>query len=143
MLTVVTCGPPARKHDLRQANPETMRLYLDDDITAAILVLTLRRAVHDVRTPAEARLSGASDAVHFRQAIQEERILLSRNYRDFRDLHALVLAAKGHHPGILLVRRDNAANRNMKPGDVVRALRNLELAQFDMTDNCLALNQWQ
>ena len=36
-----------------------MKLYLDDDSIALALVLALRRAGHDVRTPAEAGLSGA------------------------------------------------------------------------------------
>jgi hypothetical protein len=120
-----------------------MMLYLDDDIASAVLAQALRRASHDVRMPSEAGLSGASDAVHLRRCIQEDRVLLSRNYVDFEELHLLVLESTGHHPGILLVRRDNDPRRNMKPADIVRALRNLEAAQFVLADECLTLNQWQ
>jgi len=37
-----------------------MKLYLDDDSIAPALILALRRAGHDVRTPAEAGLSAAA-----------------------------------------------------------------------------------
>ena len=84
-----------------------MKLYLDDDIASGLLVQSLRQAGHDVRTPAEAGLAGREDHVHFRRAIQENRLILSRNYQDYEDLHYLIIDAKGHHPGVLLVRRDN------------------------------------
>src|SRR5437868_5715666 len=101
-----------------------MRLYLDDDIASAALVQTLRRSRHDLRVPSEAGLLGASDPMHLRQSIQEDRVLLSRNYADFEELHLLVLEAQGHHPGVLLVRRDDDPRRNMKPADIIRALYN-------------------
>ena len=120
-----------------------MKLYLDDDSASGLMIQTLRRAGHDVRTPAEAGLVGAPDAVHFRRAIQEDRALLSRNYDDFEDLHKLIMETQGHHPGVLLVRRDNDPRRNMKPRDVVRALRNLEASGQPIRDGCLTLNQWR
>jgi hypothetical protein len=120
-----------------------MKLYLDDDSASGLMIQTLRRAGHDVRTPAEAGLIGAEDPVHFRRAIQEGRAVLSRNYDDFEDLHLLVMQAQGHHPGLLLVRRDNDPRRNMKPHDIVRALRNLEATGLQIADTCLTLNQWR
>jgi hypothetical protein len=120
-----------------------MRLYLDDDIASALLAQTLRRAGHDVRTPSEAGLTGTSDSVHFRRAIQDDRILLSRNYVDFENLHFLVLESKGHHPGVLLVRRDDNPRRNMKPSDILHALHNLEASHIPLADSCLTLNQWR
>ena len=120
-----------------------MKLNLDDDIASGQMVQTLRRAGHDVRTPADAGLMGAPDPVHFRRAVREGRTILSRNYDDFEDLHLLILEAQGHHAGVLVVRRDNDPRRNMKPPDVVRALRNLEMAGVPIADECLTLNQWQ
>jgi hypothetical protein len=120
-----------------------MRLYLDDDIASGLLVQSLRQAGHDVRTPTESGLAGREDHVHFRRAIQEDRAILSRNYQDFEDLHLLIIDAQGHHPGVLLVRRDNDPRRNMKPADIVRALRNLEKAGVGIADQCLTLNQWR
>jgi predicted nuclease of predicted toxin-antitoxin system len=70
-----------------------MKIYLDDDSIAALLVQALRQAGHDVRTPAEVGLAGANDPVHFQQAHREGRTLLSRNYDDFKELHDLVVEA--------------------------------------------------
>jgi predicted nuclease of predicted toxin-antitoxin system len=120
-----------------------MKLYLDDDSVAPALVLTLRRAGHDVRTPAEAGLSGADDPVHFRRAIQEGRAILTRNYEDFEDLHNLIIDAGGRHPGVLVVRRDNPKRRNMSPFDIVRALRKLETFGPPIPSAYNELNHWQ
>ena len=120
-----------------------MKLYLDDDLASPLLAQTLRRAGHDVRTPAEAGLSGASDAVHFRRGVQERRTILTRNYDDFEDLHYLLIDAGGGHPGVLIVRRDNPKRRNMKPHDLVRAVRKRETAGPPFADGCDELNHWQ
>jgi predicted nuclease of predicted toxin-antitoxin system len=120
-----------------------MKIYLDDDSIAALLVQTLRGAGHDVRTPADAGLSGAADPVHFRRAIGEGRLMLSRNFRDFERLHLLIQEAKGSHPGVLIVRRDNPKRRNMSPFDVVRALRNLATSGLPLVNAYIRLNVWQ
>jgi hypothetical protein len=119
-----------------------MRLYLDDDSIAARLVSQLRAAGHDVLLPADVGLAGAADPVHLTRAIAEGRALLTHNYRDFSLLHALLIQAQGHHPGILVVRRD-AGQRNMAPHDIVRALRNLEAANVPVADQYIILNAWQ
>jgi hypothetical protein len=120
-----------------------MRLYLDDDVAGAALIQALRRAGHDLRTPRDAGLTGASDPVHFRQAIREGRPILSRNYDDYKELHLLVREALGRHTGVLVVRRDNLQKRNMMPHDVVRALRKLEAAGAPIADEYTILNSWQ
>jgi hypothetical protein len=73
-----------------------MRLYIDDDSVEALLIRLLRRAGHDLRLPADIGFSGKADAVHFLQAIRENRALLSRNSDDFSNLHALVIGSSGH-----------------------------------------------
>jgi predicted nuclease of predicted toxin-antitoxin system len=120
-----------------------MNLYLDDDAASALLARLLRNARHDVQVPADVGLAGRSDAVHLAHAIREGRVCLSRNYRDFEELHLLVLQAQGHHPGILLVRRDNDPKRNLSARDIVRAVRNLEAANVPLADQCYVLNPWQ
>jgi hypothetical protein len=120
-----------------------MRLYLDDDIAGAALIRALRRAGHDVRTPGDAGLTGANDPVHFRRAIREGRHILSRNYEDYEELHLLVREAQGRHSGVLVVRRDDPQKRNMKPHDVVRALRKLEAAGLSIVNEYTILNHWQ
>jgi Domain of unknown function (DUF5615) len=120
-----------------------MMIYMDDDSAAANLIQALRRVGHDVRTPAEAGLAGAHDALHLRQAIREGRSLLSRNYRDFEPMHFLVQESQGRHSGILMVRKDGPMKRSMKSHDIVRALRKLEAAGATITDAYIVLNHWQ
>ncbi len=119
-----------------------MKLYLDDDSVKSALVVALRQAGHDVRTPAEAGLAGAKDQVHFRRAIREGRSLFSHNYDDFEKLHDLI-HEEGRHPGVLIVRRDGPKRHEMKPHDIVRALRKLEGAGVPIADRYIILNHWQ
>jgi hypothetical protein len=102
-----------------------MKIYLDDDSVNGILIRLLVADGHDVLTPAQAGIAGVDDPVHLTRAIRESRVLLTGNHDDFKQLHELVLAARGHHPGILVVRQDNDPKRDMRPHDIVRAIRNL------------------
>jgi DNA-binding response OmpR family regulator len=120
-----------------------MRLYLDDDSVAAALVQALRRAGHDVRTPAEAGLTGAHEALHLRQALREDRALLSRNYDDFKALDLLIREAQGRHSGILMIRQDDPKKRKMKSHDIVRALSKLEAAGVTIANEYIVLNHWR
>jgi hypothetical protein len=120
-----------------------MRLYLDDDSIDAGLIRLLRRDGHDVQIPADVGLAGRSDPTHLAHAIRDQRALLTRNHKDFDDLHNLVLAANGHHNGILVVRYDNDPRNNMSSGDIARAIRNLENAGVPIADSYHELNHWQ
>jgi hypothetical protein len=91
----------------------------------------------------QAKLSDASDSVHFRRAVQEGRTILTHNYDDFEDLHWLVIDAGGGRPGVLIMRRDNPKRRNMKPHDIVRAIRKLEMVGAPIANQCDELNHWQ
>jgi predicted nuclease of predicted toxin-antitoxin system len=121
----------------------SMKLYLDDDVASPMLAQLLRKAGHNVLLPTEAGWAGSRDADHLRHAIQEDRVCLTRNYDDFQSLHDLVRAVGGHHPGILVVRRDNNPKRNLKPRDVVRAIAKLIGARVPLADQYLTLNQWR
>ncbi len=68
-----------------------MRLYLDDDSAAALLVRLLRQDGHDVQVPADVGLSGEDDAVHLTYAVKDDRGLLTGNHRDFLNLHNSLL----------------------------------------------------
>jgi hypothetical protein len=121
-----------------------MRLYIDDDSVDPGLIRLLRRDGHDVQLPTDVRLVGSSDQVHLAHAIRDRRAILTRNYKDFQALHDLVVsAASGHHCGILVVLYDNNPRNNMSPGDIARAVRNLESAGVPIDDAYHELNHWQ
>jgi hypothetical protein len=119
-----------------------MNLYLDNDSIDPLLVL-LRAAGHDVQVPADVGQAGSPDPVHLRHAIEEDRVFLSGNHDDFAMLHELVLAAKGRHPGILIVRRDNNPKRDLSPRGIVRAIQNLMAANVPLLNCWYILNHWR
>lgn len=120
-----------------------MRWYLDEDIASGLLVRLLRQTGHDVQIPADIGMAAQPDPVQLTHALGEDRICLTRNYGDFEILHLLILKARGQHPGILVVRRDDDPRRNMSPRDIVRALRNLEAAGTPLATQYIVLNAWQ
>jgi hypothetical protein len=120
-----------------------MKLYFDDDSAKKYLIARLRKAGHTVIQPADVSLSGASDPRHLLHAIQHDLLLMTRNHDDYRDLHLLVQAASGRHAGILVVRADNNRQRDMKDGDIVRALQNLERSGVPLPNDFHILNHWR
>lgn len=120
-----------------------MRLYLDDDTASRLLTRLLRDAGHDVTIPADVGLTGMEDPVHLTDAIRESRSLLTGNHHDFEVLHDLLMQAGGHHPGILVVRRDNDVKRDLTPQGIVRAIANFTAANVPLADAFVILNQWR
>ena len=120
-----------------------MNLYLDDDMAKGALVTRLRRAGHQVVLPADAALSGVWDPRHLLHAVQHSLVLVSKNHDDFKELHLLVQATNGQHPGILVVRADNDPRRDKKDADIARAIHNLEQAGVPVANEFHILNHWR
>jgi predicted nuclease of predicted toxin-antitoxin system len=120
-----------------------MLLYLDDDSVRGVLIRRLRNEDHDVLTPQDAGTAGQPDPVHFMSAIRTGRVLVTHDHEDFTLLHDLVLLAGGHHPGILVIRRDNDPTRDMSPGAVIRAVHNLTASNLAIPDAVHVLNHWR
>jgi predicted nuclease of predicted toxin-antitoxin system len=120
-----------------------MRLYLDDDNASTLLTRLLRQAGHDVQLPADVGMAGEDDSVHLLQALRAHRVLLSHNHHDFENLHNLILFAGGHHPGILVVRKDNDPKRDLKSKGIVRAISKLQAAGVPIPDQFTVLNHWR
>lgn len=120
-----------------------MNLYLDDDSVDALLVRLLLADGHDAQIPAQAGLSGQHDVTHFMHAIAADRVLLTHNHDDFKRLHELVLLVSGHHPGVLIVRKDNDPTRDLRPRGIVRAIRNLSSTGVPLPDQLHILNHWR
>jgi predicted nuclease of predicted toxin-antitoxin system len=120
-----------------------MRIYLDDDIANGVLAALLRKAGHDTQVPGDVRLAGAYDPVHLTHAIRDNRVLVSQNYDDFKQLHDLLMAGRGNHPGVLIVRKDNNPNRDMKTPHIVRAVRNLLRVGVAIANEFTILNDYR
>jgi hypothetical protein len=120
-----------------------MLLYLDDDSTAGLLIKLLRKAKHDVQTPADVNLAGRNDAVHLDHSVQSGRTCLTRNHEDFGELHDLIQHSGGTHPGILVVRKDNNPKRDMDAQDTVRAIAKLLASGVTIANELHVLNHWR
>ena len=120
-----------------------MRLYLDDDSVDDLLMRLLISAGHNVEIPSDIGLVGRSDPGHFRYSISANRVLLSGNHRDFRELHDLIFQAGGAHPGILIVRRDNDRRRDLTPRGIVTAISHLLDAGVPFENEFIILNHWR
>ena len=120
-----------------------MNLYLDDDCASHLLAQLLSAAGHDVQRPAMVGMDGASDASHLTHAIRESRVLVTANYDDFETLHDLIMQAGGHHPGIIVIRKENNPRRDLTPRGIVAAVKRLEAVHPSLIDQFAVLNQWR
>jgi predicted nuclease of predicted toxin-antitoxin system len=120
-----------------------MNLYVDDNMNKALLVTLLRKAGHQVTVPADVGTAGVSDARHFVHAVTNALLVLTQDHRDFEDLHLVVQATHGQHPGVLAIRQENDARRDVKDRDIVRAISNLERAGVPVADEFIVLNHWR
>jgi hypothetical protein len=93
--------------------------------------------------PSALGIAGENDPVHLAHVVVNKRILLSGNHEDFDELHDLVLASEGHHPGILVVRKDNDKKRDMNPPAIDRAVANLCDSATPLADTLHVLNPWR
>jgi predicted nuclease of predicted toxin-antitoxin system len=120
-----------------------MKIYLDDNITDHRLYGILVRAGHVVTLPADVSLSKASDPRHLTWAIEKGLIMLTGNHGDFDELHCLVLASGGKHPGIFVVRYDNDYPRDMKPAHIASAIGRVERSGVPVANEIIILNHWR
>ena len=120
-----------------------MNLYLDDDSAKRSLAALFRKACHQVVTPAEVGMTGVADPRHLSHTVQQKLVLLTRNHDDYEDLHVLIQASGGRHPGVLVVRFDNDAARDMKDHSILRAVENLERSRVPIANELHILNHWR
>jgi hypothetical protein len=120
-----------------------MKIYLDDDSAAALLARLLQAEGHDVVVPDQVGNRGIEDPAHFLYAILDGRAVLTHNHEDYELLHDLVVGSGGHHPGVLVVRRDNDRKRDLGPKGIVRALRKFIKSGAPIADELVILNHWR
>jgi hypothetical protein len=86
---------------------------------------------------------GRSDAVQLQHSIRSNRPIFSANHRDFEELHELIGAAGGKHPGILIIRSDNDRRRDLSPRGIITAIGKLLAAKLLVENQFIILNQWR
>ncbi len=116
-----------------------MRLLLDEDTQAHVLVRLLREAGHDVETVAEAGMAGQADSAVLAYARQAGRVLLTRNVRDFLVLHQ----ADPQHAGILAEHQDADPAKNMAYRQIAAAIGKLEASGWALPGEFAGLNAWR
>jgi predicted nuclease of predicted toxin-antitoxin system len=120
-----------------------MNLFIDEDSVQTLLVRLLGQAGHDLITSLDVGLGGHADAMRLIRAIRENRVLLSHNHDDFEDLHLLIKEAKGSHPGIFIIRKDNDPARDMSPRGIVHAIDKFSKSGAPLVNEFVILNHWR
>lgn len=116
----------------------SLRLLIDEDTQAHLLVEMLRADGHDVLTVSEASLTAKSDLTVLNFARSQQRVLLTRNCDDFFVLHQVDSA----HSGILGVYQDADLKKAMNYTAIVRAIANLENTKLPLQEQFIVLNQY-
>jgi predicted nuclease of predicted toxin-antitoxin system len=120
-----------------------MRILIDANLSMRRLASRLRAAGHDIVLASDVSLMDASDPRVLAWAVGQGRLVLTRDHDDFTELHELILACGGHHPGILTVRFDNDPRHNMTDRGIVNAVGKLEASGVPIPGEVHVLNHWR
>ena len=120
-----------------------MRFLIDENMSSPLLAARLRAQGNDPVLATEVGLLSATDAKVFIWAIAQALPVLTRDSEDFTDLHDLIVAAGGHHSGVLVVRFDNDPRHNLTDRGIATALSRLEASEVPIRDRIHVLNQWR
>lgn len=116
----------------------SLRLLIDEDTQYKAIVESLRASSHDVLTVNEAGLAGQKDPLVFDFAILHNRVLLTRNCKDFKALHQKIQS----HPGILCIYQDRNYSKDMSIKEIVGAIAQIEAANIPLINQFVSLNHW-
>ncbi|MGB5596655.1 MAG: DUF5615 family PIN-like protein [Crocosphaera sp.] len=116
----------------------SLRLLLDEDCQAKILVRMLENMNHDVKTVNEVGLQGLADNLVFDYARQNDCVLVTYNCDDYEKLHEI----NENHSGILGIYKNNNPARDMNYKSIVQAIANLEAASIPLANQFISLNHW-
>ncbi|MGZ3472475.1 MAG: DUF5615 family PIN-like protein [Isosphaeraceae bacterium] len=120
-----------------------MRSLVDENLSSPRPASPLRAQGHDPVLASDVGLLSVTDARVLIFAIAQALPVLTRDSEDFEDLHDLVMAAVGHHPGILIVRFDNDPRHNLTDRGIATAISKLESSGVPIRDRIHVLNQWR
>ncbi len=120
-----------------------MRVLFDENMSDPRLAARLRAQGHDPILAPDVGLLSVSDPRVLIFSIAGSIPVLTRDSEDFEDLHDLVIAAAGHHAGILFVRFDNDPRHNLTDRGIATAISKLESSSVPIRDQIHVLNQWR
>ncbi len=120
-----------------------MKFLIDENLSSARLSSRLRLQGHGPVLARDAGLLSVTDARVLIYSIAHGLPVLTQDSEDFEDLHDLVLAATGHHAGILIVRFDNDPRHNLTDRGIATAISKLESSAVPTRDRIHVLNQWR
>jgi predicted nuclease of predicted toxin-antitoxin system len=120
-----------------------MRFLIDENLCDRTLESRLRGRGHDPILAIDVGLLSVADPRVLAWAIGQGLPVLTRDFEDFEDLHILVMAAGGHHPGMLIVRFDADPRHNLTDRALGIVISKLEAAGVPIFDHIHVLNQWR
>jgi predicted nuclease of predicted toxin-antitoxin system len=120
-----------------------MRFLIDENLSSPRLASRLRAQGHDPVLASDAGLLAVTDPRVLIYSITQALPVLTQDSEDFEDLHDLVIAAAGHHAGILIVRFDNDPRHNLTDRGIATAISKLESSGVPVSDQIQVLNQWR
>ena len=120
-----------------------MKFPIDENLSSPRLASRLRAQGHDPVLASDVGLLAVTDARVLIFAIAQALLVLTRDSEDVEDMHDLVMAAVGHHAGILIVRFDNDPRHNLTDRGIATAISKLESSGVPIGDRICVLNQWR
>ena len=120
-----------------------MRFLIDENMSDRRLESRLRAQGHGPVLAIDVGLLSIADPRVLIWAIVQALPVLTRDHDDFEDLHDLLMAAGGHHPGILVVLFDSDPRHNLTDRGIGSALKKLESSGVPIPDRIHVLNQWR
>lgn len=116
----------------------SLRLLIDEDSQSRSLVNLLKTSGHNVLTVNDLDIAGSPDERVLECAQKESRVVLTRNCRDFEQLHKVGLS----HSGIFVVYRNHEKSKDMNRYSIARAISNIEASGMGLKNQFLKLNEW-
>ena len=120
-----------------------MRFLVDENMNSPQIASRLQAQGHHPALAGDVGLLSASDPRVLIWAISQALPVLTRDSQDFQDLHDLLMAAGGHHPGMLVVRFDSDPRNNMTDRGIATAISKLEASGVLVRDHIHVLNEWR
>jgi len=120
-----------------------MRFLIDENMSSPRLASRLQAQGHDPILAGDVGLLSVTDARVLIWAMTRALPVLTRDSEDFEDLHDLIMAACGHHSGLLVVRFDNDPRHNLTEWGIAVTISKLESSGVPIPDRIHVLNQWR